>query len=289
MKKGLFPKFLGELRQHAAPGYHVAGGLLDIAFATDWFADHSIHCPPSFLEFLRVVGVGRFFGGALIIFPLEDGSNTVEGTTSQLPDVDRAKYFAIGYDGTTEGCYCLDRSGEETAVFWHNFEAAQTAALHPDFVEWIEECPARLFDEQLYAGYGNVRDIAGVRRIIRERAAFEVRVLSAGTTKVRPPDHEKDFLPRYHHLVLGIRKLRDSCLPKLTVPVLRTGSSIGPKNVEYATIDLPDFPVGTEIARNVYVFDPFNLPFKKIEVLHVPEIDLSSQMRVKFEEIKGLF
>lgn len=288
MNVGHFPKFSNELRQHAAAGYHVASGPIDVAVATDWFAKQAIRCPGAFLEFLSTFGTGRFFGGDLVIFPPGYGKGTIGEATAGLPEACGAKFFVIGYDGTTEGCYCLDRSGDDPTVFWHNFGAAQTVVLHPNFGEWIEGCPAKLFNDQLYAGYGSVRDIAGVREIIRDRAAFEISVLSAGTTKVRPPGHEKDFLPRYHHLVLGIRKLRDSHLRKLTVSVLRKGSSIGSENMEYATINLPDFPAGTEITRDVYVFDPFNLPFKQIEVIHVPEIDLSSPMRVKFEEIKAL-
>ncbi len=282
-----FPRFSSELRQHAVAGYHSVSGPIDRAFAIDWFAKRAILCPKPFLEFLAFFGTGRFFGGALVILPLVDGDSTIERATARLPDAVRAKFFAIGYDGTTEGCYCLDRSGDQCTVFWHSFEAGQTAVLHPDFAKWIEECPAQLFSEQLYAGYGNVRDDVGIREIIRERAAFKVSMLSAEMTKVRPPGHEKDFLPRYHRLVLGIRKLRDSQLRKLTVSIIRTGSSIGSQNIEYATIALPDFPVGTEITQDVYVFDPFNLPFKRIEVIHVPEIDLSSRMRVKFEEIKS--
>lgn len=286
MSSDPFPQFSNELRQHTAPGYHAVGGPIDVAVAMDWFATHAIRCPKSFLEFLTVFGAGRFFGGDLIIFPPSHGKETIEEATAQLPEADREKYFVIGYDGTTEGCYCLDRSGENCSVFWHNFEADETVLLHPDFVEWIEECPGQLFNEQAYAGYRKVRDMAAVRQVIRERAAFEVRMLSAGQSKVRPPGHEKDFLPRYHHLVLGIRKLQESRLPKLTVSVARTGSSIGPDNVAYVTIDLRDFPVGTEITQDVFVFDPFNLPFQRIEVIHVPEIDLSTPTRTMFKEIK---
>ncbi len=288
MNQGHFPKFSSELREHAAPGYHVVSGSINIAVATDWFAKQAIRCPESFLEFLAAIGAGCFFGGGLIIFPLGQDEGTIKQATAQLPEADRDKYFAIGYDGTTEGCYCLDRSGEKASVFWHNFEAGETVILQPDFVEWIEECPGQLFNEQVYAGYRKVRDMAGVRQVIRERAAFEVRMLSADPTKIRPPGHEKDLLPRYHHLVLGIRKLQESRLPKLTVSVARTGSSIGSDNITYLTIDLHDFPVGTEITRDVFVFDPFNLPFQRIEVIHVPEIDLSTPMRVRFEEIKDL-
>ena len=286
MNNDLFPKFSSELRQHAAPGYHVASGPLDVAFALDWFATHAIRCPKAFLEFLTAFGAGRFFDGDLIIFPPGHGKGTIKEATAQLPEADRDTYFAIGYDGTTEGRYCLDRSGEKGSVFWHSFEAGETVILHPDFVDWIEECPGQLFNEQVYAGYRKVRDIAGVRQVIRERAAFEVRMLSADSTKMRPPGHEKDFLPRYHHLVLGIRKLQESRLPKLTVSVARTGSSIGSDNVTYLTIDLCDFPVGTEITQDVFAFDPFNLPFQRIEVIHVPEIDLSKPMRTMFKEIK---
>lgn len=287
MSSNSFPRFASELRLHAAPGYHVASGPLDVAFATGWFAKRSIDCPPPFLEFLGIFGVGRFFGGALVIFSLAEKNRMIEEFTARLPESDRAKFFAFGYDGTTEGCYCLDRSGNNRAVFWHGFEAGQMAVLHSDFAEWIENCPAKLFSEQLYIAYRNIRDVAGIDRVIRERAAFEVRMLSVEMTKVRPPGHEQDFLPRYHHLVLGIRKLRDSELSKLTVSVIRMGSSIGSQNVEVVTIDLPNFPVGPEILQDAYVFDPFNLPFEQIKVIHVPEIDLSSPMRVKFKEIKG--
>ena len=282
-----FPAFSTELQRHTSPGYHVFAGPISTALAANWFNKLSICCPPSFLEFLQTFGPGRFFGGSLVIFPVDERDTQIEKTTARLPEQDRAQFFAVGYDGTTEGCYCLDRSGQRAAVFWHSFETTRTIVLHPDFRQWIESCPAQLFNENTYAGYRSIRDVAAVHDVIKERGAFDVRLIKVDMTKVRPPGHEADMLPRYHHLILGVQKHRDSWLRNLTVTVLRSGSGVGPQNIEYATINLPDFAAGTETAcDDVYVFDAFNLPFQKIEIVHHPEIDLSSKMRVRFEEIK---
>jgi hypothetical protein len=288
MTEHAFPDFYRELQQHSAPGYHVSSGAIDTVFAAHWSTTRSIRLPSPYLEFLGVFGPGRYFAGSLILFPLEEQPGKIDRITARLPEADRAKFFAVGYDGTTEGCYCLDRTGVSSAVFWHSFETSETASIHPDFHQWIEHCPTQLYSDDIYKGYRDVRDVMGVRNVIKERSGFEVRLVKAEPIKVRPPGHEEDFLPRYHRLVVGITKHEESQLRKLTFAVLRSGSAIGLRNIEYVTIDLPEVAKGTEVTCDAYVFDPFNLPFVHFEIIYDPEIDLSSNMRVRYEEIKDL-
>jgi hypothetical protein len=77
----------------------------------------------------------------------------VDAVTSELAEEDRSKFFAIGYDGTTEGCYCLNREGVDDRVYWHNWETGTTEAYRANFVQWIEDCPDELFNRTAYAGF----------------------------------------------------------------------------------------------------------------------------------------
>jgi hypothetical protein len=281
-----FPRFLRELEDHQGHGYHTIYGQTDPLTAARWFEQRLVNCPPSYLTFLREVGAGSFFAGRLVVFAAVDSNSRVDIVTGRLPVETRSKFFAIGYDGTTEGCYCLNRMGGDETVYWHNFAIGSTEAYRSNFAQWIEDCPRELFDKALYAGYKKIRDIAGIQRVIRERENFEVRLLDYDKQLVRPPGKEKDLLPRYNRIVCGIRKLGNSWLKQLTLTVRRRGSTVGADNVEYVGLQVPDFAAGVEVKVEAYVFDPFNVPFSELAVEYIPEIDLKSPMRVRFAELK---
>jgi hypothetical protein len=279
-----FPRFVRELKDHPAPGYHTIYGQVDQLTATAWFAQRLVRCPQPYLDFLNDIGSGSFFAGSLVLFSIESPGSLVDIATNRLPENERARFFAIGYDGTTEGCYCLSRAGIDKAVYWHNWGAKSTHAHGADFVQWIENCPEELFSKTVYAGYKKIRDFASVCGVVRERGHFGVRLLHYDQQLVRR--EQKDLLPRYNRIVCGVRKHQTSRLNKLTFKAVRSGSSVGLDNVEYVTIDLPDFPVGEEITVESWVCDPFNVPFRELVIDYSPEIDLSSPMRVRFAELK---
>jgi hypothetical protein len=212
--------------------------------------------------------------------------NGLATVTNQLSDSERNRFFAIAHDGTTDGCYCLNRLGADETVYWHGWEIGETALDHSGSAQWIENSPKELFRPNVYAGYKQIRDIAGVRRIVKERAGFEVQLLHDDRELVRPPGEEKDFLPRYHRTVYGVRKLQDSSLRQLSFKVHGAGSPVGIDKVAYVTIDLPNFPVGEQIRVGAFYVRPFNRPFKEIVEHYSPEVDVHSASRVHFAEWK---
>ena len=278
-----FPRFVCELKEHPG-GYHQTYGRTERSVAAEWFAQRSIPCLPSYLDFLSEVGAGRFFSGQLELFEAEPGGR-VDRMTNEMGDGSHT-YFAIGYDGTTAGCYCLKRSGTEETVYWCDYETGAIRSHRSSFVDWIEESPKELFSQVVYAGYKRIKDIDQARRVIEGRKSFEVRLLRYDEQLVRPPKKENDFLPRYHQIVCEVRKNKQSSLTQLTFKVRRTGSSVGADNVEYVTVNLPDFAVGQSVAVEVFAFDPFNCPFKEIVIDYSPEIDLGSPARARFAELK---
>ena len=277
-----FPNFAGELAEHPG-GYHQTNGRVDLSQAMDWFAKRSIKCSQAYLDFLSEIGPGEFFSGGLVVFPLEPGG-PFDRANEKLPHGFRVEFFAFGYDGTTEGCYCMSKTGADDAIYWCNWQANQIQVLEKSFTTWIEEAPRKLFSKSVYAGYKKIKDIAGVRRVIEDRKRYQVRLLRYDKHLVR--QHAKDFLPRYNHIVCAVRKLEDSSLRQLTFRVRRTGSSVGNDNVQYVTVSLPDIRRGEEVQVEAYVFDPFNVRFQEIIVEYSPDIDLGSPMHVRFSEIR---
>ena len=279
-----FPNFARELAEHSG-GYHQTNGRVDLSQAMDWFARRSIKCSQAYLDFLSEIGPGEFFSGGLVVFPLEPGG-PFDRANEKLPNKFRAEFFALGYDGTTEGCYCMSKTGADDAVYWCNWQANQIQVQEESFTKWIEEAPRKLFSKSVYAGYKKIKDIAKVRSVIEDRKRYQVRLLRYDNQLVRPPGHEKDSLPRYNRIVCAVRKLEDSSLRQLTFRVRRTGSSVGNDNVQYVTVSLPETGQGEEVQVEAYVFDPFNVRFQEIIVEYSPDIDLGSPMRARFAEIK---
>jgi len=286
MLNSRFPRFTRELSQHSALGYHALFGPVDRIADTAWFGQQLICCPVPYVDFLNEIGPGRFFAGDLVLFPTAGAEASVQQVTKKLPETVRSRFFAIGYDGTTEGCYCLIRTGDDNCVYWHNWGMQTTALHHPDFIEWIENSPNELFNKAVYAGYKTIKDISGALGIVKERCKFEVRLLEYDKQLVRPPGKEKDFLPRYNRIVSGVRKYAASPLEQLTLKVRRLGTTVGEDNIQYVTLDVSGVPVDMETRLEAYVFDPFNLPFESINIDYSPEIDLSSPMRARYAEIK---
>src|SRR6266404_122551 len=123
-----FPRFVRELKDHPAPGYHTIYGQVDRLTATAWFGQRLVCCPQPYLDFLNDIGSGSFFAGSLVLFSIESPGSLIDITTNRLPEDERARFVVIGYDGTTEGCYCL-RRGALTKPFTGTIGAQRVPAL----------------------------------------------------------------------------------------------------------------------------------------------------------------
>jgi hypothetical protein len=279
-----FPKFSRELASHQH-GYHRPYGRIDRTLALKWFSQRSLVCPESYLDFLCEVGPGKFFSGALTLFAVEPQAE-LDRWTDQLPAETRADFFAIGYDGTTEGCYCLKSSGNDEALYWHNWETGETALYDPTFLNWIERSPSQLFNETAYSGYKKIKSPEKVHEIIEQRRAFEVSLVAYEKKLVRPPGQEKDFLPRYNRVTCTIRKRSESELKQLTFIVRRTGSAVGADNRQPVTLSLPELGVGEQVTVDVFAFDPFNVRFEDIVLDYTADIDLGSPTRSQYAELR---
>jgi hypothetical protein len=184
--------FARELVEHTG-GYHQTYGQVDRADALKWFAQRSLRCPRTYLDFLSEIGPGNYFSGGLVLFEVELGG-LVDQVTEKL-GCDGSDYLAIGYDGTTDGYYCMKNSETDEAVYWYDSETKAIGPHHRSFVEWVEECPRTLFSHSVYAGYKRIKDLAQVRRVIRERMSFDVRLLRYDRQTVRPRKKKRTSCP----------------------------------------------------------------------------------------------
>jgi hypothetical protein len=279
-----FPKFSRELAIHQG-GYHRPYGPIDRALALEFFSQRSLVCPDSYLDFVCEIGPGRFFAGSLTLFPIQ-AQGELDRWTEQLRVEANADFFAIGYDGTTDGCYCLRSLGGDEALYWHGWEAGETALYDSSFANWIEQTPSQLFSEKSYAAYRPIANPEKVQEVIEQRKAFDVSLVNYDKKLVRPPGKEKAFLPRYNRITCAVRKRQESALKQLTFVVRRTGSSVGADNRQHVTITLPEFEVGQQATVEAFVFDPFNVRFEDIVVEYTADIDLASPTRSQYAELK---
>jgi hypothetical protein len=156
---------------------------------------------------------------------------------------------------------------------------------HESFHDWIESRPVALFDAATYAAYRQVRYPEKVSSVITRRGAFKISLQSYDKSLCKPAGRGQDLLPRYNRLVLRVLKQDDVDLDGFTITATRVGSQVGKDNVEYVTVDVRGAPVGLSVQREVFLFDPFNVPFESIAIDSSPYIDLASPMRVKYREI----
>jgi hypothetical protein len=279
-------KFSEELEKHSAAGYHLITNKYEIDSARQWFSERGITASETYLQFLQKFGAGRYFSGSLVIFPLDhDNIVSVASETGKLIEHKCTDHFSFGYNGTTEGSYCLSRSGSPK-VAWFNQETKTIESSDQQFESWIETMPELLFSEKIYKGYKSIRDLDSIRQIEEQRGAFKVELLKFSKDLVRPPGKEKDFLPRYNRVLLRVLKTREVPLQNLTMIIRRDGSTVGKNNKQYVTVPVGEMRAGAEQQREAFVFDPFNLPFKSMEVEFCPEINLGTSMRANFVEIR---
>lgn len=280
----MFQRFTEELARHAAPGYHRSNGPVAPGTARATLQKLGVVAPEAYVEFLERFGTGRYFGGALVLFDLE-GPQGIASREERMHSEARATIFPFAYDGTTEGCFCLDRRGRDPRVFWCRWGEQLPQEEAGDFETWIESLPADLFNAKIYRGYGPVRDPRSIDDVVAQRSAVAVRLIEFDEKPVIPPDKRDHKYPRYHRFVVGVTKQRAIEIPKLTVKVVRDGSRYGADNVDYVSLDIASIPPGKEAAVTGYSFDGFNVPFARGRIEYQPSIDLGSKMRVRFAEI----
>ena len=213
---------------------------------------------------------------------------TVEMETQRLASCSKESLIGFGYGGITESCYCFEGKSGSDCVYWFSWEENIKRVEAANFEQWIETKPSQLFLAEIYAGYSKIKNIDRLMAVMDKRAAFKVELKAYDKQLQRPPDGASDFLPRYNRLVFRLEKTRSVGIKIITIKVRRAGSKIGQDNVEYVSIPVDDIPRGKVIERECYAFDPFNLPFERIEIEYNPIIDLGSKMRVRFKELSGL-
>ena len=285
----MFVAFRKELAAHSYGGYHHRDRPVERSVVNTWFREHNLTPPQSYVDFLCEIGPGSYFGGAFVVYPLcHDYLRSVESELARIRKDTDEPVFPVGYDGTTELCYCLETESDDNAVYWFSWEEKTRRLLSNSFETWVDEQPARLFKEKVYAGYkklGNVDDLVAV---MEERSFFKVRLVDFDKQLQRPPDKPNDMLRRYNRVVLEVTKTRPVSISVLTMIIARMGSRLGDLNVEYVTIPVNDISVNVPTIRECYVFDPYNIPFSSVAVRLNPVIDLGSRMRAKFKEISHL-
>jgi len=275
-----FEKFKKELAAHSLNGYHLINDkkierneelLKNEGLSSEYVAFH-IH-----------IGSGSFYAGSLIIFDFKD--DNYFSFNNQVNDIGIDDFIAIGYDGTTNGCFCIRKYENKNSVYWLYWNDIEPFLISNSFCLWIENSSDQYFNEKIYKGYKTIRDINSVMRVISERAKFDVKLKSFDKELVAHPNEQKKYLKRYNKVIFEVTKKSDTFISDLTVKLFRSGSSVGNDNVEYVTINVAEIQVQKPCLIESYLFDPFNIPFNSIESLYNPNIDLGSPMRIKFKEI----
>lgn len=275
MKNNLiFPIFKDELKNHDANGYHlmtpIMGDVVDSYYNEEY------------LLFLKSIGPGIFYAGSLQIFSPND--KRLEQLNSEFDESISNQFLAIGYDGTTEGCFALNKNKDDNGIYYINRKQPNDVTkLSKSFYEWIENTPNVYYDPRLYKGFGKIKDLDKIREVISDRKVVKVKLSSYTKDLIAKPDAEKKYLKRYNKLIFEVELSRPISLQELTVKMFRTGSSVGDDNIEYVTLNIDRNRHNQNV--EAYLFDPFNVPFNEIVCLYNPEINLNSRMRLKYKEI----
>jgi len=287
MTKMEYPKFTKELKNHDAPGYHATIIKHNKSVIEQLCNQLKWQIPNRYIDFLTSIGSGRFFGGSLDMFPfIESEAYSVVSVTKKIIDMGTTDKFAFGYDGTTQGVLCLSLINDDNSVYWIEWAGCSVKIEANDFTEWIESISKELFSKKIYAGYKQIKDFSKINSIIEKRKLFTIELESYEKELNKPPDKSNDFLPRYNKLNLKVTKHDSVDLDFFTIKCHRSGSPVGKDNIEYVTIAVKELPVSVPTILVSWLFDPFNMPFEKIFIQADPFVDLSSKMRVKYQEIK---
>jgi len=267
--------FAEELKKHGNSGYHFWNKVESI--------DDLPHVSIEYIEFVKEIGVGSYFGGRLKLFTSKD--KDFEEFNYLLKELNCHDFVAIGYDGTTEGCYCLKKEPQDNAVYWMAWSEGSPFQINDSFYSWIEKAPSKFFNEKVFRGFKNIKDINSINYIINQRRKINLRLLSFDKELVAHPNETKKYLKRYNKICLEIIKTEKTEIKWLTIKMLRTGSTVGNDNIDFVTIDIENIIPLKPTRIECLLFDSFNLPFESIICQYAPEIDLGSSMRSAFKEI----
>lgn len=281
-----FYHFQKELYDHDAEGYHSEIQKYSSSEIANICDEMKIEIPEDYSVFLQEIGTGNFFGGDLVFFPLltEDGDSVISFTL-KLETFNINDKIVIGYDGTTEGAYCLSMDKNDSAVYWLFWDTGVFSVVSDNFSDWINSLPKTLFSKKIYSGFKKIKNIDKIYDIIKQRSTIKIRLVSYNKNLTRPPNKKEDALPRYHELVLEILKTKDVSIKNFTFSGYRTNSPVGKNNLAYVTIPMDSIPLNKAKIVKVYLFDPFNVPFDDIIINVNPNIDLSSSSRSHYKEI----
>jgi len=279
-----FKRFSSELKRHSRGKYHILEGPIKNDTIVRYFESLDIKPISDYLEFLNKIGPGSFFGGSIQIFPLMGNEKTIR-TLNEVIELFHPELLGIGTDGTTEGCFCIERNGNSEKVYDVSRFDGGCKTVSDCFCTWIEELPNQFTEDDflLYAPKSeNVVDF-----IEGERKKFNVSIDSFDLKRVREPNDTEGFLSSFNRVTFVVEKLDECIFKKLTVKVWRKGSSLGDKNWFHAHVDITDLEIGSPKKITTYVFDPYCLPFREIEVNYKAEIDKDMQgAYCEFKQLK---
>jgi hypothetical protein len=144
----LFKQFKEEIKRHGEGGYH----SINPALADRGLWDElNKGLNTAYTEFLTQIGTGNFYAENLQLFAI--GYKRFKQYNSYPQEAGYTDYIAIGYDGTTEGCFWLKKDSSDTSVHWFNYPAQEVSMLYKDFTNWIEHTPQEMLNENAFKAY----------------------------------------------------------------------------------------------------------------------------------------
>ncbi len=272
----MFEKFKKEIKDHNARGYHEVEKIVDQEIP-------KFNNEP-YYYFLNEIGYGSFFDRDLIIL------NPISEDVKQMLEILNLSNFndklPFATNGTNDGFYVIENFNK-SKVFWFNLADNILEEVSKEFTKWIESLPKKLFNKDSYKAYKEIKNLEGIKKIIEERAKFKIELLKYDLKLTNEPSEtEMLYLKRFNKITIKVTKLAESSLKFLTFQILRVGSDIGEENIEYCSIDLPNIEVGSNSLFTLFVFDPYNIKFKNIHLFYLPDIDIYSNQKVRYKEIK---
>lgn len=243
--------------------------------------------PTKYLQFLKEIGFGEFFGGDLIL--VEPHSKDYLALISNFSgNSNFNSFFPIGMDGTNEGAFCLKNTAD-SPVYWIDYYDNEPIVISEDFEKWVESFPKEYLNADYRRAYGKPKFLQKIKGIELERKKFTVEIFKYDLKLCNEPGQtEMLYLKRYNKIIFKVSKISSSDLKFLTFIIYRKGSEYGLDNIEYCTLDVSNLNERETRKIESFVFDPYNRPFKSLEPIFNPEIDLSTNQRVRFKEIIDL-
>jgi len=275
--------FLESFLSKGANGYHYIYKKYDDSVES-FFLMSGYEPNNHYIDFIKNIGVGRFYDGLLIFFEV-NGNDSLIKTSDRINEQFNTNIIIIGYDGTSSGYYCLKNSKQDNAIYWISSDDGQIGLVNHSFSDWLDKTTVELFDHKSYAGFKQIKNLDAILDVIEQRKKIIVKLEKYGKDLVKLPGREKVLLARYSKLWLNIEIKEQINIEKLTIRFRRTGNKYEDRNIQYLTIDISNLNINQATEFTGYIFDSYAVPFDKIICLYKPEIDLGSKNRSMFKEI----